>query len=61
MIKRRAISRFVVSENGHTAIEYAVVLGIGMVVLLTVIQVGQSVKSSFSNSGATINAATATR
>ncbi len=44
------VHRFLVSEDGPTAVEYAVMLALIIVVCLTAItQLGQSVNSTFDN------------
>ena len=46
----RSISRFVTSEDGPTAVEYAVMLALILVACITIIStLGQSISGTFSN------------
>lgn len=46
----QSVKRFIVSEDGPTAVEYAVMLALIIVVCLTAIQaVGTNAKSTFTN------------
>jgi pilus assembly protein Flp/PilA len=46
----KKVQRFLVSEDGPTAVEYAVMLALIIIVCLTAItQLGQSVNTTFSN------------
>jgi len=54
----KKIQRFLLSEDGPTAAEYAIMLGmILMVILATVYLLGSRTSDSFSNSSASVSAA----
>lgn len=51
----KKMQRFLVSEDGPTAVEYAVMLALIIVVCLTAINsIGSKAKTTFSNVGASI-------
>ena len=54
----RRTSRFLASEDGPTAVEYAVVLSLLMAVFVASINFGQKLQANFSKSGTAIHAAT---
>jgi pilus assembly protein Flp/PilA len=51
----RSISRFLSSEDGPTAVEYAVMLALILVACITIIStLGQSISGTFSNVNSTL-------
>ena len=54
----RRTSQFLASEDGPTAVEYAVVLSLLMAVFAASINLGQKLQDNFSKSGTAIRAAT---
>ena len=49
--------RFLASEDGPTAVEYAVLLGVMMAVLISAFNAGQNLNRSFSSSATSVSAA----
>ena len=54
----RRTSQFLASDDGPTAVEYAVVLSLLMAVFVASINFGQKLQANFSKSGTAIHAAT---
>ena len=52
------ISRFLASEDGPTAVEYAVMLSLLLAVFAASIKFGQNLQDNFSKSGTAIRVAT---